>query len=55
MKKYIVTFQIKGKSFNESSTEEMWFEGKNRSEIEVRASLIARTNNSKIVSIRWVK
>lgn len=55
MKKYIVTFQIKGKAFNANNTEEMWFEGKTRKEIEARAILIARTSNSKIVSIRWVK
>jgi len=55
MRKYIVTFQVKGKAFNEKNIDEMWFEGKTRKQIQARASLLARTSNSKIVSIRWVK
>jgi hypothetical protein len=55
MRKYIVTFQVKGKAFNEKNIDEMWFEGKTRKQIQARASLLARTSNSKIVSIRLVK
>jgi hypothetical protein len=55
MKKYIVTFQVKGKAFNENNIDKMWFEGMTRKEIQARASVLARISNSKIVSIRLVK